>query len=274
MTNRQAAARRSPGVAALLFSLVIALLLVLPAAAQSRIDFPPLTGRVVDQANLLDPATEQVLTEKLAALEASSTDQLVVVTVNSLQDQEIEDYGYQLGRAWGIGQKENDNGALLIVAPNERKVRVEVGYGLEPILTDAFSSQVIRNDILPSFRNGDYQAGVIKGVDALIAQLSLDPAEAQTRAQAAAAEQADTKGDSIIPLVIIAGLFLFIFLIAMRSGRGRRSNVSSVLLWAASEALRNSGRGGGGWGGGGGFGGGGFGGGGGSFGGGGASGGW
>ncbi len=274
MTNRQAAARRSPGVAALLFSLVIALLLVLPAAAQSKIDFPPLTGRVVDQANLLDPATEQALTEKLAALEASSTDQLVVVTVNSLQDQEIEDYGYQLGRAWGIGQKENDNGALLIVAPNERKVRVEVGYGLEPILTDAFSSQVIRNDILPAFRDGDYQAGVVKGVDALIAQLSLDPAEAQARAQAAAAEQADTKDESIIPLVIIAGLFLFIFLIAMRSGRGRRSNVSSVLLWAASEALRNSGRGGGGWGGGGGFGGGGFGGGGGSFGGGGASGGW
>ena len=274
MTTIQAAARRSPGVAAFLFSLVIALLLVLPAAAQSKIDFPPLTGRVVDQANLLDPATEQALTEKLAALEASSTDQLVVVTVNSLQDQEIEDYGYQLGRAWGIGQKENDNGALLIVAPNERKVRVEVGYGLEPILTDAFSSQVIRNDILPSFRDGDYQAGVIKGVDALIAQLSLDPAEAQARAQAASAEQADTKGESIIPLVIIAGLFLFIFLIAMRSGRGRRSNVSSVLLWAASEALRNSGRGGGGWGGGGGLGGGGFGGGGGSFGGGGASGGW
>ncbi len=275
MTTIQAAARRSPGVAALLFSLVIALLLVLPAAAQSKIDFPPLTGRVVDQANLLDTATEQALTEKLAALEASSTDQLVVVTVNSLQDQEIEDYGYQLGRAWGIGQKENDNGALLIVAPNERKVRVEVGYGLEPILTDAFSSQVIRNDILPSFRDGDYQAGVIKGVDALIAQLSLDPAEAQARAQAAAAEQADTKSESVIPLVIIAGLFLFIFLIAMRSGRGRRSNASSVLLWAASEALRNSGRGGGGWGGGGGFGGGGFGGGGGgSFGGGGASGGW
>jgi len=275
VTTLQAAARHSPGVAAFLFSLVIALLLVLPAAAQSKIDFPPLTGRVVDQANLLDPATEQALTEKLAALEASSTDQLVVVTVNSLQDQEIEDYGYQLGRAWGIGQKENDNGALLIVAPNDRKVRVEVGYGLEPILTDAFSSQVIRNDILPSFGDGDYQAGVIKGVDALIAQLSLDPAEAQARAQAAAAEQADTKDESIIPLVIIAGLFLFIFLIAMRSGRGRRSNVSSVLLWAASEALRNSGRGGGGWGGGGGgFGGGGFGGGGGSFGGGGASGGW
>jgi uncharacterized protein len=199
----------------------------------------------------------------------------VVVTVSSLQDQEIEDYGYQLGRAWGIGQKENDNGALLIVAPNERKVRVEVGYGLEPVLTDAFSSQVIRDDILPSFRDGDYQAGVVKGVDDLIAQLSLDPAEAQARAQAVAAQQADTKGESILPMIIIAAIFLFMFLIAMRSGRGRRSNAGSVLLWAASEALRSSGRGGG-WGGGGGFGGGGggFGGGGGSFGGGGASGGW
>lgn len=269
--------RRPAGVAAILLGLVAAFLFVLPAAAQSRLDFPPLTGRVVDQANLLDPATEQALTEKLAALETATSDQLVVVTLNSLQDQEIEDYGYQLGRAWGIGQKENDNGALLIVAPNERKVRVEVGYGLEPILTDALSSQVIRDDILPSFRDGDYQAGVVKGVDALIAQLSLDPAEAQARAQAAAAQQTDTKAESIIPIVIIAAIFLFMFLIAMRSGRGRRSNVGSVLLWAASEALRSSGRGGGGWGGGGGGfggGGGGFGGGGGSFGGGGASGGW
>ena len=277
MTDLQAAARRPTGFTALLLSLAAALLFAFPAAAQTKLDFPPLTGRVVDQANLLDPATEQALTEKLAALEAGSTDQLVVVTVNSLQDKEIEDYGYQLGRAWGIGQKENDNGALLIVAPNERKVRVEVGYGLEPILTDAFSSQVIRDDILPFFRDGDYQAGVVKGVDALIAQLSLDPAEAQARAQAAAAQQTDTKAESIIPVVIIAAIFLFMFLIAMRSGRGRRSNVGSVLLWAASEALRSSGRGGGGWGGGGGGfggGGGGFGGGGGSFGGGGASGGW
>ncbi|MEN5363072.1 TPM domain-containing protein [Brevundimonas intermedia] len=277
MTALQAAARRPTGLAALLLCLVSALLFAFPAAAQTKLDFPPLTGRVVDQANLLDPATEQALTEKLAALEAGSTDQLVVVTVNSLQDQEIEDYGYQLGRVWGIGQKENDNGALLIVAPNERKVRVEVGYGLEPILTDAFSSQVIRDDILPSFRDGDYQAGVVKGVDALIAQLSLDPAEAQARAQAAVAQQTDTKAESIIPIVIIAAIFLFMFLIAMRSGRGRRSNVGSVLLWAGSEALRSSGRGGGGWGGGGGGfggGGGGFGGGGGSFGGGGASGGW
>ena len=154
------------------------MLLVLPAAAQSKIDFPPLTGRVVDQANLLDPATEQALTEKLAALEASSTDQLVVVTVNSLQDQEIEDFGYQLGRHWGIGQKENDGGALLIVAPNERKVRIEVGYGLEGYLTDALSSLIIQNQILPAFRDGDFPGGIEAGTDAIIAQLQLPPEEA------------------------------------------------------------------------------------------------
>lgn len=255
---------------------------VAPASAQGGLNFPALTGRVVDQANLLDAATEQALTEKLGALEAKSSDQLVVVTVNSLQDHDIADYGYQLGRAWGIGQKEGDNGALLIVAPNEKKVRVEVGYGLEPILTDAFSSQVIQNDILPSFRQGDFQAGVVKGVDALIAQLELDPAEAQARAAAAAtAQEGSGARTNIGPIIFIGMIILWFFFSAMRSAGGRRrrrrGDVGSVLLWAASEALRNSGRDNdGGWGGGGGFGGGGggFGGGGGSFGGGGASGGW
>jgi len=101
--------------------------------------FPTLTGRVVDDANLLSPEDEQTLTQELKDLEDKSSDQLVVVTLPSLQGYEIEDYGYQLGRHWGIGTKELDNGVLLIVAPNERKVRIEVGYGLEPILTDALS---------------------------------------------------------------------------------------------------------------------------------------
>lgn len=279
-----AVVRRSAGgglSAILLLGVLAAMLFVLPTAAQSKPTFPALTGRVVDQANLLDPATEQALTEKLAALEAKSSDQLVVVTVSSLQDQPIEDYGYQLGRAWGIGQKEGDNGALLIVAPNEKKVRIEVGYGLEPILTDAFSSLVIQNDILPSFRAGDYQAGVVKGVDALIAQLELDPAEAQARAAAAETEQhASGARIPIGTIVFIAVIFLFLFVRAVgAAGRGRRhrsdSGLGPILVWAASEMMRNRNdddRGGGF--GGGGFGGGGFGGGGGSFGGGGASGGW
>ena len=281
VTSLLAPARRLGALAALVLGLAVLWLAALPASAQSQLEFPALTGRVVDQANLLSPQTEQALTEKLAALEASSSDQLVVVTLNSLQGQEIEDYGYQLGRAWGIGQKENDNGALLIVAPNERKVRIEVGYGLEPILTDAFSALVIHNEILPAFRDGDYEGGVVKGVDALVEQLSLDPAEAQARAQAAASAEDDGDAAAAIGgLSVMAVIFLFMLIATAASARGRRHRrrgVGPVLLWALADILSQSGRGGGGRGGGfggGGFGGGGFGGGGGSFGGGGASGGW
>ena len=107
---------------------------VLPALA---LVFPALTGRVVDEANILNEATRATLTQKLADLEAKTTDQLVVATLKSLQGTSIEDFGYQLGRHWRIGQKDKNNGVLLIVAPNERKVRIEVGYGLEGTLTDA-----------------------------------------------------------------------------------------------------------------------------------------
>ena len=245
------------------------------AAAQGSADvrFPALAGRVVDQAGLLTPAKETELTGRLEALERDTTDQLVVVTVASLQGLEIEDYGYRLGRAWGIGQAETDNGVLLIVAPNERKVRIEVGYGLEPILTDGLSALIIHNEILPSFREGHFERGIEQGVTAIEAQLRLDPAEAQARAAAAARPKANVP---VGPIIMI-GVILFLMFIGMigalsRGGRRRRgSGVAPILIWAASEALRSSGRGrgsGSSWGGGG------FGGGGGGFGGGGASGGW
>lgn len=254
----------------LALTLVWAMLTVAPVWAQT---FPALSGRVVDQGRLLDAPTEAALTQKLATLETDTGDQLVVVTVDSLQGYEIEEYGYRLGRHWGIGQKEGDNGVLLIVAPNERKVRIEVGYGLEPILTDALSAQIIQNRILPAFRTSAFQKGVTDGVDAIDEQLRLDPAEAQARA--AAAQPVRSKAP-IGPMVIVFLVFLFLFLGLLGSssrGRRHRGGVSPILIWAASEALRGGSRGGrgGGWGGGGG---GGFSGGGGSFGGGGASGGW
>src|ERR1700736_726173 len=117
------------------------------ACAAQTLSFPALTGRVVDEAGLLDAAARTALTESLAALEQKTTDQLVVVTLKSLQGTSIEDYGYQLGRRWQIGQKDKNNGVLLIVAPNERKVRIEVGYGLEGTLTDAVSRLLIANAI-------------------------------------------------------------------------------------------------------------------------------
>ena len=267
---------------ALLVALAIAWLSIAqPALAQSQgPTFPPLSGRVVDQANLLDTDAEAALIEKLAALESETGDQFVVVTLPSLQGYEIEDYGYRLGRSWGIGSAENDGGVLLIVAPEERKVRIEVGYGLEPVLTDALSSQIIQNQILPAFKVGGYQRGIADGADAIMAQLRLDPAEAQARAAEAAAEPANADAP-IGPAILIGMVFLFLLigLIGGSASRGkrRRGGVSSVLVWTAVDALTQasrSGDGGGGFGGGSFGGGGGFSGGGGSFGGGGASGGW
>jgi uncharacterized protein len=144
---------------------------VVPAAA---LDFPALSGRVVDEAGILDQPAREALAAKLADLEAKTTHQLVVVTLKSLQGTSIEDFGVQLGRRWQIGQKDKNNGVLLIVAPNERKVRIEVGYGLEGALTDALSRVIIENAIIPRFRANDIPGGIARGVDDLIQVLEGD----------------------------------------------------------------------------------------------------
>jgi uncharacterized protein len=263
--------------------LLITMLLVLcgsPAFAQ---EFPKLTGRVVDQANLLDPAQEAALTAKLEGLETRTNRQLVVATLNSLEGYEISDYGYRLGRHWALGQdgkgeSEKDNGAILIVAPNERKMRIEVGYGLEPVLTDGLSSSIIRNDITPAFKAGDFPAGINAGVDRIVTQLELPPDEAAK--VAAAAAQQDRQSDEGFPIgAVIFLLFILFFvvlpIIGSLSGNGkkhrRRGYGGPVIIWGGGDWGGGSSGGGSSWGGGG-FGG--FSGGGGSFGGGGASGGW
>jgi uncharacterized protein len=257
-----------------LLGLVVALLAATsPALAQS---FPELTGRVVDQADLLNPAQEAELTARLAALEAQSNRQLVVATVNSLEGYDIADYGYQLGRAWGIGhdgegEAEKNNGLVLLVAPNERKVRVEVGYGLEGIMTDALSSMIIQNDILPEFRNKNMAGGIIAGVDRISNQLVLPEEEA--RAVAQQASQQTGKGDSetigmAIFWTIVLIFFVIIPMFSNRGGNRYRHGAGPVVIWGGGSSW-----GGGGSSSGGGFGGG-FSGGGGGFGGGGASGGW
>jgi uncharacterized protein len=241
-----------------------------PAPAQT---FPPLTGRVVDAANIIPDAREAALDARLKALEDNSSRQLVVATVPGLEGYDIADYGYRLGRAWGIGQKEENNGTLLIVAPNERKVRIEVGYGLEPILTDAFSSVVINTRIVPLFKQGDMPGGIEAGVDALIQQLTLPPEEAAQYARSLEKSSADAGSIGIILFWLFILLFFvlpaFWPLLFGRGKRGRRYGRGPIVIWGPSS-------GGSSWGGGGGssWGGGGFSGGGGSFGGGGASGGW
>jgi uncharacterized protein len=263
-------------------ALVLALLCLLFLAAPAFADpsFPPLTGRVVDDAHVLTPEVQADLTGKLAALEQKTGDQLVVVTLPSLQGYEISDYGYQLGRAWGIGQKGKNTGALFIVAPTEKKVRVEVGYGLEPVLTDAVSSVILNTQVLPRFRDGDVSGGVVAGTDALIQQLGLDPAQAQAQAQQAAVIQADQEAHAEPrhheTLGTLFSIIIFVVVISAFFRGGRRGG---GLGWVLPLMFLGGGRdrdddwgGGGGFGGGGG--GGGFSGGGGSFGGGGASGSW
>ena len=237
------------------------LCLLLPATAAPK--FPALTGRVVDDANILSSQTKADLNTKLAALEQKTSRQLVVVTVPSLGGYEISDYGYQLGRAWGIGQKSLNNGILFIVAPTEHKTRIEVGYGLEPIVTDALSSVIIQSRVLPSFRKGDFNAGVQAGTDALIEQLSLETSVAEKRAAAAAEQrpQGDSGGGGLMGFLIV--LFIFFMIARVFGGWG----LLPFLLMGGGGGGRDggwSGGGGGGWSGGGG----------GSFGGGGSSGSW
>ena len=224
--------------------------LLLAAPAFAALTFPALSGRVVDEAKLLTPAQRNAYIQMLAEHESKTGNQVVIVTLKSLQGQEIEEYGYKLGRAWGIGQKDKNNGVLFIIAPKEHRVRIEVGYGLEGQLTDAMSSAIIQQSVLPYFKTDDYAGGIQAGTSAILSILEGKPVSFVQPQSGNNPDQ--TTGDVstfIIILVIVIIVFLRFF-----GGRG----------------------GGGGFIGGGGFGGrgGGFNGGGGSFGGGGSSGRW
>ncbi|MFC7065970.1 TPM domain-containing protein [Brucella rhizosphaerae] len=170
-----------------LFAFVLLLLAFFIAAGANAQDASKpaqaLTGRVVDAAGIIDPTARQQLTQKLADFEAKSSDQVVVVTVPSLNGEDIETYSNRLFRAWALGQKQENNGILLVVAPNDRKVRIEVGYGLEGTMTDALSSVIINGTIIPAFRTGDYSGGVVQGVDGILSVLSGDAAELEARAK-------------------------------------------------------------------------------------------
>ena len=265
---RQSASLAAVRLAAVAVATLLALLLLFPALA---LDFPVLTGRVVDDAGILDAGTRAALTQKLAEFEAKTSDQLVVVTLKSLQGTSVEDFGVELGRHWQIGQKGKNNGVLLIVAPNERKVRIEVGYGLEGALTDAVSRLIIENGITPRFRAGDFAGGITRGVDDIISVLTGDAAEWQQRA--AKRPEPTTRWDSILVMLLVFFVFGFVFLtlvgtIPRNRGRGRSRDGWSSGWSSGSGSDWSSGSSGG-------FSdGGGFSGGGGSFGGGGSSGSW
>jgi uncharacterized protein len=245
---------------------VAALLLVVLAALAAT--YPPLTGRIVDQANIIPAETRNAIEPKLVDLEQKSGIQLVVATVRSLEGQDIEPYANELFRAWKLGEKTKNNGVLLLVAPNEKRVRVEVGYGLEGTLTDALSKVIIANAIAPRFKAQDFGGGISRGVDDIITVLTTDASEWQKRPSLRLDSQEQTDPTSWI---LIAGLIGIMILLVVSPGF-RRFFFNMLLISMASSGGRSYG---GGFSGGGGFGGGGgFSGGGGSSGGGGASGSW
>jgi len=197
LTEASSAPNRSGAFFGALLVLVFVVLGSWPGHAE--IKFPELTGRIVDNAGLLKPEDRSAIEAELADLEVKASDQLVVVTLPTLQGYEIEEYGYQLGRKWGIGRAGKNNGALLIIAPNERKVRIEVGRGLEPLLTDLMSKIIIENAILPEFRHGDFPAGIRAGVRDIKATLLGDAEGVKERARGRDAIENDW-----VPLLILA----------------------------------------------------------------------
>lgn len=132
------------------------------------LDVPPLQGRVNDYAHMLDAQTVHQLDSVLSELERTDGTQIVVLTIPSLQGDPIEDFSIRAAEQWGIGQKGKDNGAILVIAKNDRKIRIEVGYGLEGKLTDLMSGRIIRNVIGPAFKLGRFDQGVLQGVAAMI----------------------------------------------------------------------------------------------------------
>jgi uncharacterized protein len=268
---------RHAGTRALLLAMLAALILLAAGApgAGAQPNFPALTGRIVDTANLIPADVRARLTAELAELEGRSTDQVVVVTVPSLQGYAIEDYGYQLGRAWGIGQKGKDNGVILLVAPSERKVRIEVGRGLEPTLTDIMSKLIVENAILPAFRRGDFAGGISAGVRD-IKDVLLGDAEAVKERARGTGKGSGLDREALIMILIWLAIVAIVVYAQMHQSRQHRSVRRGRRPGSGHDRViiipGGSGSWGGGWSGGGG--GGGWSGGGGSFGGGGASGGW
>jgi uncharacterized protein len=246
-------------------------LCLLASVALAAFNFPQLAGRVTDQANIISAQSKTAIEAKLQTLEDKSSIQLVVATVNSLEGADIESYANGLFRAWKLGVAKKNNGVLFLIAPHERKMRIEVGYGLEGVLTDAVSSVIISTAVAPRFKAGDYSGGIERGVDAIIDVLSSDTSEWTKRA---AQQDMSALIDQLAPFILLM-LFVFIFIYMSRNARGGRGGGPMIFL-PPSGGYRgdDGGFGGGSFGGGFGGDGGGFSGGGGSSGGGGASGDW
>jgi uncharacterized protein len=215
------------------------LCIVFSHAFAFALDFPALTGRVVDQAGVMTAQSKGDVEAKSKALEDKSGIQLVVATVKSLQGSDIETYANQLFRSWKLGDAKKNNGVLLLVAAAEHKVRIEVGYGLEGTLTDALSSVIISSAIVPRFKSNDFSGGIERGVDGIVSVLSGDTAEWQPKVPLR------SNDDLGFVLVVVWCAFVIIAIIVVgylgtRSGRYVTRGGRQVFVPTASSSSSSS----------------------------------
>jgi uncharacterized protein len=244
-----------------LMAFFIALVLLVPVALAT--DFPTLAGDpVVDQARILSPAEEQRLSAKLRSIEKESGHQVAVATITSLEDLEIEDYGLMLGRRWGIGRKNVDDGVMILVAPNDRKMRLEVGVGLEQVITNAVAQEIVDNAMKPRFKTGDFAQGIAGAIDAIGKRFSAgqdaDATDSQPvteprfgSSQVLTAYQTKDSGlrlGNVVVLVFVLGGGLVLIVLGGLAGSGQQrggvvnwnSNSASVYMDSSPRIFRSS----------------------------------
>jgi uncharacterized protein len=228
----------------LLPRLLLFAFLTAAAAAQQQLAFPRLTGQVVDEADVLDPSAEADLGRELEAHERATGQQVVVATLRSLQGHTVEEFANGLFRDWRLGRAEQDDGALLVVAPRERKVRIEVGYGLEGVLTDAASATIIQSLVLPRFRSGDMEGGIVAGTRGMLELLRPEDGAAAGRepgwTTGSQPNEELSLGEKYVILLGMFGLTALLLLIdklvRRRRGYGLLEGGPTPVVWVGSSA--------------------------------------
>jgi uncharacterized protein len=237
MTRPQGALARA------IWQLFAVLFLLMAGAAHAAMPARP-TGPVLDQANIIPDDQEAALAQKLSAYNAQTGRAIIVATVASLDEQDVDTYANELFRAWGVGGQKTDQGLLFLIAPNERKVRIEVGYGLEEFLPDVLAGRILAGAVTPRFKEGDYAGGITAGVEQILTQLNRNPADAKAVAEAAAAANKGEKAGGSVIASAIFWIVLIVVLIAVfgRRNKGyvqRRSGIDpGIVLWGLSELAR------------------------------------
>jgi uncharacterized protein len=210
---------------------LVALLMCWAFVALAQVAVPPLTGRVVDQTGTLSSGDIAALSQKLKDFEARKGSQIAVLIVPTTAPEEIEQYSIRVAEAWKIGRKKVDDGAILLVAKNDRKLRIEVGYGLEGALTDVTSQRIIDEIITPKFRSGDFAGGISAGVDRIIGVIDGEPLPAPKRQQDYGSSS-DLEGlfpFAIFGIFIVGGILRSIF--GRLVGSVATGGVTGVLVW-------------------------------------------